>query len=123
MKRTYFLDKIYNANIREFENIIKAIIQDLDYEQYPYTFCKKGNKWILEIERENDLISVLFDDYTMAVYNTISKIRASYSNNWQKMFNKFLYKNQKFYYKKGLQEIKNKALIITKDEVENTVKL
>ena len=123
MKKTYFLDKIHNANFREFDNIVKAIIENLNQEQYPYTYCKKGNKWLIEIEREDDLIYVIFDDYSMAVCNTISKISASYSNNWQRVFNKFLHKNQKYYYKKGLQELKNKALVISEEEIENTVKL
>ena len=38
MKRTYFLDKIHNANIREFERIINTIVTDLNYEEYPYTY-------------------------------------------------------------------------------------
>lgn len=123
MKRTYFLDKIYNANIREFDNIIKAIIENLNLEQYPYTYFKKGNKWLIEVERENDLISIVFDDYSMATCNTVTKISASYSNNWQNIFNKFLHKNQKYYYKKGLIELKNNAFVISAEEVKNAVEI
>ena len=123
MKRTYFLDKIYNVNIREFDNIIKAIIENLNLEQYPYTYFKKGGKWLIEVERQHDLISILFDDYSMAVCNINSKTNASYSNNWQNIFNKFLHKNQKYYYKKSLQEIKNKALVISGEDIDKSVKL
>lgn len=123
MKKTYFLDKIHNANIREFDNIIKAIIENLNLEQYPYTYLKKDGKWLIEVEREHDLISILFDDYSMAIYNSINKINASYSNNWQKIFNKFLHKNQKYHYKKGLIELKNNAFVISAEEVKNAVEI
>ena len=123
MKRTYFLDKIHNANIREFERIINTIVTDLNYEEYPYTYFKNGNKWLIEVERENDLISIVFDDYSMATYNTVTKISASYSNNWQNIFNKFLHKNQKYYYKKGIIELKNNAFVISAEEVKNAVEI
>lgn len=123
MKRTYFLDKIYNANIKEFDNIVKTIITDLNQEQYPYTYVKKNGKWLIEIERENDLIFVLFDDYSMQVCSKVNQITASYTNNWQKIFNKFLHKNQKYYYKKGLIELKNNAFVISKEEVKNAVEI
>ena len=32
-------------------------------------------------------------------YNSFKNMRTPYSNNWQKIFNKFLHKNQKYYYK------------------------
>jgi len=123
MKRTYFLDKIHNANIREFDNIIKDIVNNLNLEQYPYTYFKKDSKWLIEVERENDLIFILFDDYSMATYNSVKKISASYSCNWQKIFNKFLHKNQKYYYKKGLLELQSKAFVISEEDIDKSVKL
>ena len=69
------------------------------------------------------MICVLFDDYSMATCNAVTKIKASYSTNWQNIFNKFLHKNQKYYYKKGLQEVKNKAFIINEEDIKNTIKL
>ena len=127
MKKTYFLDKIHNANNREFEKIMQAIVEDMCQQQYPHTFFKKGSKWLLEIEREKDLISVLFDDYTMITHNSVKNLSASYSNNWQKIFNKFLHKNQKYYYQKELQKIvenniENLSLLKDKD-IEDYLKL
>jgi len=123
MKRTYFLDKIYNANIIEFDNIIKAVVENLKQEQYPYSYVKKNGKWLLEIEKENDLVSVLFDDYSMKVNSKLKQMNVSYSNNWQKIFNKFLHKNQKYYYKKGLIELKNNEFVISAEEVKNAVEI
>lgn len=105
MKKTYFLDKIFNANHFCFDEIMQTIVEDLCQEQYPYTYFKKGNKWLLEIERENDLISVLFDDYTMQTHNSLKKISAEYSNHWRNIFLKFLHKNQKYLYNKNLNKM------------------
>ena len=124
MKRTYFLDKIHNANNREFERIINAIVTDLNYEEYPYTYFKQENNfWLLEIEKEDGLVSVYFNDYTMKISSSNKKEFIYYVNKWQTLFNKFLNKNQKCYYKKGLREIKNKALVISEEDIDKSVKL
>ena len=121
MKKTYFLDKIYNANFREFDRIVTAIIQDLNQQNHPYTFFKKEDKWLLEIERENDLISVVFDDYTMIVNNNIKNLNASYSNLWRKLFLSFLTKKQTLQYNKNLEEqAEELKLTIEQDEKETS---
>ena len=107
MKKTYFLDKLYNANFYEFERIIKAIVEDLCQEEYPYTFFKKDKMWLLEIEREQDLISVIFDDYRMYTHNSVKKLNAKYSTHWQNLFQKFLRKNQKYLYNKNLKVLED----------------
>jgi len=104
MKKTYFLDKIYNANFKEFDNLIKAIIKDLNQEKHPYTFFKKDDKWLIEIERENDLISVVFDDYTMVLNNNVKNLSGGYTNLWRKLFITFLTKKQALQYNKNLEE-------------------
>lgn len=111
MKKTYFLDKIHNANIREFESIMDTIVLNLEQENFPYSYCKKDGKWLIEIEKEEFLISVIFDDFTMRVINSAPKKELDFSNNWQKIFYKFLHKNQKYYYKKSLQELEEKKEI------------
>ena len=125
MKKTYFLDKIYNANFKEFDNITKAIIEHLNQSDFPFTFVKKGNKWLIEIEKDNELISVLFDDYSMFVYSSLKNVSENYSEQWQSIFYKFLHKNQKYYYKKGLSkfELENSNTKINKDEIIDTIKL
>ena len=128
MKKTYFLDKIHNANNREFERIINAIVNDLNYETFSFTYFKKDNNfWLLEIEKEDELISVYFNDYTMKISYSNKKEVLYYVNEWQALFNKFLNKNQKYYYKKGLRELmeeKHKEFmeIANKDEEINFVR-
>ena len=56
MKKTHFLDKIYNANPREFDNIIITLMKDLEQQNFPYSYFKSDNKWVIEIEKENTLI-------------------------------------------------------------------
>ena len=57
MKRTYFLDKIFNANHNEFEGIIKTIIkEEVGFKEFQYTFFKKKDKWVIDIETGEDLI-------------------------------------------------------------------
>ena len=104
MKKTYFLDKIHNANFKQFDVLIKAVIKDLYQENYPYTFFKKGDKWIIDIERDKDLISIVFDDYTMCIYNNVKKLSANNSHYWQDILFKFLTKKQQLQYKKNLEK-------------------
>ena len=122
MKKTYFLDKIHNANFREFDNIMKAIIEDLKQTEFPYSYLKKGNSWLLEIEKEDDLVSVLFDDYSMIIYSSLKDKSANYSHFWQQIFNKFLNKNQKYYYKKDLEKLEKKNKNINEEEIVEIAK-
>ena len=127
MKKTYFLDKIHNANIREFERILNSIIEDLNQKDFPYSYFKKDKNWLIEIEKDGGLISVIFDDYTMSIYSQDKCKGAEYSNRWRSLFYKFLHKNQKYYYNKGLQKIEsqnedNKNSLDQK-EIEESIKL
>ena len=105
MKRTYFLDKIYNANHYEFEKIIKAIIEDLNQEEYPFTFFKRENKWVVDIEREKDLITIEFDDYSMILSNNVNKRSGESTCHWQRILYGFLTKKQKLQYNKNLDKL------------------
>ena len=109
--KTKFLDKIFNESILDFDNIVKSVIEDLEQLDFPYTYFKKDNKWIIEIEKENDLISIDFDDYEMNIYSSTKKLAASYSNHWQRIFIEFLSKSQKIKYRKTLMEINENTIL------------
>ena len=127
MKRTYFLDKIFNANHNEFEGIIKTIIkEEVGFKEFQYTFFKKKDKWVIDIETGEDLINIILDDYTMYVYSRAKDLTASNTNYWRETFKKFLRKKQLIKYNKNIEQsfMENQdSLRLEDEEVRSYVEL
>ena len=105
MKTCYFLDKIYNANFKEFEHLFENLILSLGFKEFPHTIVKIENDWVIDIERGEDLITIRFNDYFMTMKNSQQKEKVDISKFWQNKFQTFLRKKQRMEYVENLNSL------------------
>ena len=113
MKKCYFLDKIYNSNFKEFEAIIEEIVNILNFSKLPFNFLKIEDNWIVDVEKENECLTICFNDYSMTISSTKDKNKEDISNKWQGVFQKFLRPKQKNEYAKNLKELQENKISLS----------
>lgn len=130
--RTKFLDILFNESFIDFDVLIKKVLQDLGLSNYGYSYYKKNDNYLIEIEKDDQLVSILFNDYFMvkregrfrkiedisAYWNKILKQSALFGDKTitEDMFKGLLNKKQKAEYNRNLREYK--ALLDDNNELK-----
>lgn len=120
--RTKFLDILFNESFIDFDVLIKKVLQDLGLSNYGYSYYKKNDNYLIEVEKEDQLVSILFNDYFMvkregrfrkiedisAYWNGILKQSVLFGDKTitEDMFKGLLNKKQKAEYNRNLREYK-----------------
>ena len=130
--RTKFLDILFNESFIDFDVLIKKVLQDLGLSNYGYSYYKKNDNYLIEVEKDDQLVSILFNDYFMvkregrfrkiedisAYWNGMLKQSALFGDKTitEDMFKGLLNKKQKAEYNRNLREYK--ALLDDNNELK-----
>ena len=82
---TKFLDILFNEDFTSFNSLITKVLQELNLEEYGSTYHKKNNNYIIEVEKEDQLISILFNDYFMVIREGRFRKTKDLSEFWNKL--------------------------------------
>ena len=108
--QTKFLDILFNESFIDFDVLIKKVLTDLNLAEYGYSYFKKKDNYIIEVEKDNQLISLLFNDYFMVIRESRFRTTRDISEYWNKLIKqselfKFILKpKQKAEYNRNLKD-------------------